>query len=196
MERYFPHFAKPQRCVPSLISKKLMYRYQTFGSRLLAAIIDGIILTIASDFLIKGILGMHYHDSVASTVINDGIFYFYSIFLHYKYGQTIGKKITNVKVVSNADETKLIGLRNSLMRDSIGIALSLIDIVLRQFDIHNSDFGQSLLFISTFGWVLAELVSMLFNKKRRAIHDFLANSVVIDVKVYADLKTNLIVKNN
>jgi len=46
-----------------------------------------------------------------------------------------------------------------------------------------------MLLFSTLGWTLAEIISMLFNKKRRAIHDFLANSVVIDVKVYSNAET-------
>jgi uncharacterized RDD family membrane protein YckC len=171
-----------------------MYRYQTFGSRFLAAIIDGVIFSLVSIF-IHYVFGKHYVDTIADTLIDNGLFYFYSIFLHYKYGQTIGKKITNVKVVSNADETKLIGISNSFKRDSIGIALVLVEILLKQSNLENSNFGSSLLWFSTFGWTLAEIVSMLFNKKRRAIHDFLANSVVIDVKEYSRTEMNLIQKN-
>ena len=158
-----------------------MYRYQTFGSRFLAAIIDGIIFSIIST-LINNVFGRHYADTIPGTIIYSALFYFYSIFLHYKYGQTLGKKITNVRVVSNSDETKLIGLANSFKRDSIGILFVVFEVIARKFDIENSSFGDYLFLFSSFGWVLAELISMLFNRKRRAIHDFLANSVVINVK--------------
>ena len=157
-----------------------MHRYQTFGSRFLAAIIDGVIISLITSLVVR-VFGYRYVDTIAGTLIQNGLFYFYSIFFHYKYGQTLGKKITNVKVVSNTDETKLIGIGNSFKRDSIGIILFLFEILLEKYDTENSSFGQFLLFLSTFGWVLAELISMLFNQKRRAIHDFLANSVVINV---------------
>jgi len=49
-----------------------------------------------------------------------------------------------------------------------------------------------MLLFSTVGWGLAEIVSMLFNKKRRAIHDYLANSVVIDVKASANLQVQTV----
>ena len=113
-------------------------------------------------------------------LISDGLFYFYSIFLLYKFGQTLGKKITNVIVLSYTDESKLIGLANSFKRDSIGILMSTIALFLRVYNINDTPFSQYLILFSTSGWLLAELITMLFNKKRRAIHDFLGNSVVID----------------
>ena len=172
-----------------------MNRYQTFGSRFLAAIIDGIIVSMASQ-IIYYIIGQQYSDTIAYTLIESGLFYFYSIYSHYKFGQTLGKKITNVKVVSHEDETQLIGIVNSFKRDSIGIALSLTGILLKHLNFENSNFGRYLFLFSTFGWTLAEIVSMLFNKKRRAIHDFLANSVVIDVKEYSSAETNLLPKSS
>src|SRR5580765_2693207 len=148
-----------------------MHRYQTFGRRFLAAIIDGIIFSIMS-ILINNIFGRHYVDTIAGTIIYNALFYVYSIFLHYKYGQTLGKKITNVKVVSNTDEGKLIGLANAFKRDSIGILFIVFEVLAKHLDLENSGIGNYLFLFSGFGWVLAELISMLFNRKRRAIHDF------------------------
>jgi len=36
-----------------------------------------------------------------------------------------------------------------------------------------------LAFAAGFGWFIAELVTMLTNSKRRAVHDFIAGSVVV-----------------
>ena len=98
-------------------------------------------------------------------------------------------------MVSHADETQLIGIVNSFKRDSIGIALSLTGILFKHLNFETSNSGRYLFLFSTFGWTPAEIVSMLFNKKRRAIHDFLANSVVIDVKEYSNTETNLLPKS-
>jgi len=166
-----------------------MTRYQTFGSRFLAAIIDGIILSFVYSLFVRFIF--RFDSSQTNQLLDDSLYYIYSIFSHYKYGQTIGKKITNVKVVSNLDESKLIGLANAIKRDNVGIILSILG-----FLIYNSpgqfDLSVYMLLFSTVGWGLAEIVSMLFNKKRRAIHDYLANSVVIDLKSSANLQVQTV----
>jgi len=176
-----------------------MYRYQTFGSRFLATIIDGVLISILTIFVFNTIIKFSpqpYLSATSVTLIRAGLFYFYSIFLHYKYGQTLGKKITNVKVVSKSDETKLITLADAFKRDSIGIILVLIGIFLKQSYPTTPNVMRSLFLFSSQTWMLAEIITMLFNKKRRAIHDFLANSVVIDVKVYPGLETDSRPKNS
>ena len=167
-----------------------MRRYQTFGSRFLSAIIDGLAVSLVGGLIFKSILGSNYMDELLGQILYDGFFYLYSIFLFFFYGQTLGKKITNIKVVSYVDETKLIGLVNAIKRDSVGIVLAAVEIYIRQSAMHDSSLAHWLVNICSFGWVLAELFSMLFNRKRRAIHDFLANSVVIDVKAYPALKVS------
>jgi hypothetical protein len=67
------------------------YRYQTFGSRFLAAMIDGFILSIAARY-VNSFFWQDYDDTIGKLLISDGLFYFYSNFLHYKFGQTLGEK--------------------------------------------------------------------------------------------------------
>jgi len=117
--------------------------------------------------------------------------FFYSVFMHYKYGQTFGKMVAKVKVV-NYDETRNITIRQALLRDSFDIIMETLGLfyfiialfraelptteLLDNFD----DFGGTVGVI----WVLLELVSMQTNDERRAIHDFIAGSVVVrtDIK--------------
>ncbi len=87
----------------------------------------------------------------------------------------------NIKVVSNDDESKLIGLSNSIMRDSIGIAFFLIELILVISNTIESRMGDFIIFLATFGWLFAELITMLLNPKKRSVHDFLAGSVVIHI---------------
>jgi len=175
-----------------------MYRYQTFGSRFLAAIIDSVLISLLANFVFNAIIRFTPQiilHSTSATLTRATLFYFYSIFLHYRYGQTLGKKITNIKVVSNSDETKLIGVLNAFKRDSVGIALVLIGVFLKQSYPTNLNVMRWLFLFSSQTWLMAEVVTMLFNKKKRAIHDFLANSVVIDVKVYPGFETDSSPKN-
>jgi uncharacterized RDD family membrane protein YckC len=164
------------------------YRYQTFGSRFLAAFIDACLFSIVDSY-VNSFFG---YNTIGNLLIADGLFYFYSIFLHYKFGQTLGKKIAQVIVVSNSDESKLIGLANSFKRDSIGILISILGALVKVYHIDGTPLtlSQHLILFSTSGWLLAELITMLFNKKRRAIHDFLGNSVVIDSRVYVKSELN------
>ena len=104
----------------------------------------------------------------------------YSIFLHYKYGQTIGKWVADVKVL-HVSETRSINLKESILRDIPFLLIQVIALFYFVFPTpgnsieHFSDFSSTPLFI----WNLLELITMLTNPKRRAIHDFLAKSVVI-----------------
>lgn len=156
-----------------------MNRYHTFIQRLVAGIIDGIILTIFN--LVMDAVFFGDSQSVITFVFYNGISIFYSVYMHGKYGQTFGKMALKVKVVQHADETRLIGYRAAFLRDSVWIGLVTIEILLAIYQI--SDFSQASYILSLLsgGWFLAELVTMFFNKKRRAVHDLLAGSVVIDI---------------
>ncbi|HLX90029.1 MAG TPA: RDD family protein [Puia sp.] len=158
------------------------YRYETFGSRFLAAIIDGLLLRLVSQYLIST-LKLDYDNDTFALVIRVALFYSYSILLHYRFGQTLGKKIAKVIVVSNSDESQLINLWNAFKRDSVGIFFSGLALLAKVYDIHNS-FTVALIGYSISAWMWAELITLFFNNKMRAIHDFLGNSVVIDSRVF------------
>ena len=112
---------------------------------------------------------------------------FYYIIMHAACGQTLGKMITGVKVVRNND-LKPIGFRHALMRDIVPllfvatsiVMLNSIDIVVAEDK--DAPLQVPLLVVGfaivEFLWPLLELITMLFNRRRRAIHDFIAGTVV------------------
>ena len=110
----------------------------------------------------------------------------YSVFLHGKYGQTIGKKILDIKVY-DLDEENLIGFKRAFYRDSIWIILEIATfiyaIITLALDPGSSSNVQSYYedVVSSISllWFIAEFITMLFNYKGRAVHDYLAKSVVI-----------------
>jgi uncharacterized RDD family membrane protein YckC len=114
-----------------------------------------------------------FHDFFA-----DALFVSYSVFLHGKFGQTIGKIFFKIKVVVNENESEVIGYYRSIKRDSILIIFTAISYL--------PYFNAFIFFdyVSVF-WFLSEIITTLFNEKRRAMHDFLAGSVVIDVRTYS-----------
>jgi uncharacterized RDD family membrane protein YckC len=109
----------------------------------------------------------------------------YSVILHYKYGQTIGKWVATVKVL-DVSETRTLTLRQAFFRDSFYLLVATIGFVYYSFLLTRTDDPITILndysaFADNpvFWWTLIELLTMLTNTKRRAVHDFIAKSVVV-----------------
>jgi uncharacterized RDD family membrane protein YckC len=165
-----------------------MNKYDTFGARFGAAIVDGVIFLPLS-FLdayaadkITGVTGL----LILWTVISMGLFQFYSIYMHGKYGQTIGKRTMGVKIVTFPEELP-INFKHAFIRDLPYTIVLLADIVIAVLVIINREliFNSTIFYVSTwFGyawllWFLLEIISMLFNDKNRAVHDIIAKTVVV-----------------
>lgn len=162
-------------------------KYSTFWLRFFASIIDGIVLSIFSAILIfvgsngSGIIQtvVEYIDYVQYTI--------YSVLLHGLYGQTFGKMAVEVKVVDVKSEES-INFKQAFLRDCVPI-LFLVLMLLASFFIPDeasaSDYPGWAAYVllgfsvSLMGWHLLEIITMLFNEKRRALHDFIAGTVVI-----------------
>jgi uncharacterized RDD family membrane protein YckC len=164
-------------------------KYQTFWPRFWAGWIDALVfvpLWLIDSWLegtkVPLLLALWY-------VLYTLSFDIYSVVMHAKYGQTIGKMAMGVRVL-DLSEAKL-SLRQALLRDAVPIAFSVIAIVqglpLVLAGLSPYQSGAELGWIdmlslgSSLIWFGAELVTMLTNSKRRAIHDYIAGSVVVRV---------------
>jgi uncharacterized RDD family membrane protein YckC len=161
-------------------------KYRTGLKRFGAAIVDGIVFMPLLLFE-QWLLNLTQNMALLSVWVIFAAFLpiFYSIILHYKYGQTIGKWVVEVKVL-HVSETRNINLKESIFRDIVYLSVEIFGLCyflfpalrsnrLATFVQDFSNFSGTPLFI----WNLLELITMLANSKRRAIHDFLARSVVI-----------------
>lgn len=165
-------------------------RYRTSLKRVYAALIDVLVfmpLVLVNYFVFQS-WSNSYTENLLKTIWT--IFFLllpiaYSILCHYKYGQTVGKKIVNIKVL-DISESYGITFRQAVLRDSVILLLTLWQI----FDVlHNFSFFPEGQFIINYQgeysedlflfWTLIELLSMLFNLKRRAVHDLISKSVVV-----------------
>jgi len=161
-------------------------KYQTGLRRLGTAIVDSIVF-IPLLFVEQWVFSKTNNPYV---IISWGIFIsflplFYSVFLHYKYGQTIGKWVAGVKVL-DISESKTLTFRQSLLRDSFYLVIALIGLFYFAFLIFQKDnAGNSYNEYNSFTeqaflwWTIIELISMLTNQKKRAVHDYIAKSVVV-----------------
>lgn len=165
-----------------------MNKYNTSGARFGAAMIDGLI------FLPIGYLNNYLTEVLSNkaglliiwTVIFMCIYQFYTVFLHGKYGQTFGKMAMGVKIVTFPEELP-ISYFQAFIRDLPYFfiyffqTVILISIILFPRLAYNSSLSTTLEILNFAGlaWLLLEIISMLFNEKRRAVHDFIAKTVVI-----------------
>ena len=161
-------------------------KYRTGLKRTGAAIVDGIVFM---PFLLIDQWLLNKKDT-NQMIINWTILFaflpiFYSIFCHYKFGQTIGKWATGVKVL-DISETKMLTLKQSIFRDSFYLAVEMIGLVYFLLLLFQTDKAGVLIndyrnFANQpiLWWTLLELITMMTNNNKRAVHDFIAKSVVI-----------------
>ena len=159
-------------------------RYSTFWPRFLAVILDRTCLSMLSQLLASvikvspgNLIGVFGYVSLLSIHI-------YAIFLHglYGYGQTVGKLLLSLKVVNYPDE-KDINFKQAILRDIVPVFLITTAILIYIVPINqNSNLKQLVLLwvnILYNMWYLLEIIIMFSNKKRRALHDFIAQTIVI-----------------
>ena len=117
--------------------------------------------------------------------------------MHGRWGRTIGKMVTRVKVVDATTEEP-ITYRKAFLRDAVPILLvfpyhahSLYQLITGaeyseiQTDLDLSAPAGGIVWTAfiTWIWCFAEIVTMLTNEKRRAIHDFIAGTVVVRTNI-------------
>lgn len=168
-------------------------KYHTFWRRFFAGILDAFIFFPISWILdfIQNTLHLSFF-AILISIISTYSFLAYSVLLHGYLGQTLGKMICKVKVLDISE--KSLSMRQALIRDLVPILLISFFIPIEVYRILHGIPMEELIesnrtvmwFAILFGmghnlWFFAELITMLTNSKRRAIHDFLARSVVIKI---------------
>jgi uncharacterized RDD family membrane protein YckC len=163
-----------------------MTRYDTFERRLLANVIDSALiactLPLLQDYVPPRVSGpataLFWSGIIALVTI------VYSVGLHARFGQTLGKRITSVRVI-DLSETRGLTLRQALRRD---IGLIVFTAAAFVYEVMTTTLGHQagaariadgLLTLASILWFLIEIVTMIGNSKRRALHDLIAGTVVV-----------------
>lgn len=170
--------------------QRVISKYSTFWPRFWAAIIDGIIFALIL-YVECWVIGIEYSTQDKLLQALNGVqLAIYAIFMHGYFGQTIGKMIMDVKVVSHDLEMD-INITQALRRESVNLLLNILSaliilVVASSIDTSgNISKGLSYAVLG-FGilalvWSISEFVTMLFNDKRRAIHDYIGKTVVVRI---------------
>lgn len=182
-------------------------RYLTFWPRFWASWVDAVVLSpliiIFAVLLLLNTAALLIENArwlmIIFYLISQTSLWFYSIYMHGRWGQTAGKMVTRVRIVDAITEEP-ISYRKAFRRDSLPILIALplhIYTIYRivitgqftpQFDLQSDPLGNPGDWAGTIAWVwvFAELATMLTNKKRRAIHDYIAGTVVVRTNVEAE----------
>lgn len=149
-------------------------KYAGFWIRFVAAMVDGIILSIATNLftvLIVLALGISNIDNPA-VMIFTGIISFiapfvYHILMVYKNeGSTLGKMMVGIKVISSSPEQLSLG--NIILRETIGKIISSVIL-------------------------LAGYIMIAFTEKKQGLHDMIAKTVVVYRDPNKKVSTGLII---
>ena len=182
--------------------------YSGFWSRLGANLLD-VLITIPLILLIQFINSFNLYIYYFTIIPNVLFLFWYNLYLPKKYGGTPGKLIVGLKIVKMNSE--LIGWKESILRHSVYLAISIISISITIIGITFADneiyqsltFMNKSLYLSTLSpgievmstlsnvWFWGEVIILLFNKRRRAIHDFMAGTVIIKSKYIKEIQEKM-----
>jgi uncharacterized RDD family membrane protein YckC len=165
-----------------------MERYYSFWRRLGAGILDGLVLLPISFLAAKLINPENPYSSFTWTVVQSSFFILYNVLFTGLGGQTIGKILLGIKVL-DINEKEVIGIKRAFIRDAFPIILEVAGLLILGLQISGQitsdrigSLAENVISNAWTWWFIAELITMFLNPKRRAIHDFLACSVVISLK--------------
>ena len=176
----------------------LAERYSTFGPRFWTGSVDACVLWPVR-LIATGLLCLNIPRSLAGLliIVQSLVWLLYTVVMHARYGQTVGKMVTKVRVVDFGTEGR-ISWRQAWLREAIAIVLSLgllgleVPLVLTS-GLNPRAFGNRGTLPASRGfwllmalpglWFLAEVLTMLTNEKRRALHDFMAGTVVVRTNI-------------
>ncbi|HEV8248002.1 MAG TPA: RDD family protein, partial [Polyangiaceae bacterium] len=166
--------------------------YRTFWRRFWSGNVDGLIFLPLREF--DSLIAPHLTTPIARTawfVLVSSAFPAYSVYMHGRFGQTLGKRFLRVKVTDLAGGPLTMG--QAFRRELINLAFTVWSVMLgaavlmrggNRPDPTEADLGPAAGI--AFGLFGLELLSTLGSSKRRALHDLIAGSVVVRVGADAD----------
>jgi uncharacterized RDD family membrane protein YckC len=188
-----PFITADQRAKPAdaaKISSVVENRFKTFWRRVWAGTIDSTVfwpLVFVNTWVWKTFKD-HSVLLLFWFIFSSTVFHIYNIVFHGIYGQTLGKMAVNVKVV-NVSGDKL-SMSQAFRRDMVPLFFLAISLAFDGPKILHGIYPPNpafiklnfIFFLTLFtgmGWFFAEVITMLTNNRRRAIHDYIAGSVVV-----------------
>ena len=171
------------------LTEQALKRYRTGVRRAVALFVDAIVLLLIA--LLMGLIGSSLN-STPFMVIPFFIYpasWAYSVLMHGRYGQTVGKMACGIRVLDISERP--ITMRQAFLRDGVKIGLDIATLLMISPYVLSEGGGidsyapgrgmQGAIGFAQIIWILAEILTFLTNRKRRAVHDFIADTVVVRI---------------
>jgi uncharacterized RDD family membrane protein YckC len=151
---------------------------------MLAFLIDGTVISTLTGliaWIVRADIGMVVN--VIMALAYSSVTAAYAVYMHGRFGQTLGKFIARVRV-TRRDGSRL-SYRQAAVRDFLPCLLVPVSMWYALNQVITGELPDLSLYNSVsslaLAWVFLELLTMLLNNERRAIHDFIADTVVVRV---------------
>ena len=194
---------------PLFINKISDTLYSGFWARLGALMLDSIFL-IPFILLVQYINGFGKYIYFITLVPYLLIVFGYQIYLPKKYGGTPGKLIVGNTIICINGQP--ITWKEAILRHCVTLILTIVSVVFYSICISQADdetfkslswikrsrylmsFSPS--FFQVYNiinivWVFSEFVVLLTNKRKRALHDFLAGTVIVKTKYLEEIRASM-----
>ncbi len=172
-------------------------RYLTFPPRFWAGWVDALVLWPIG-FLATLFLSLDWPRWVVAVVvlIQSLAWVVYTVGMHARWGQTVGKMVTKVKLLDARQEGR-ITLYQATIREVVPLLADLgalgwqLRLILNgsadKYGVPVHDDIRIEWFLSALPmiWFVAEIVTMFTNHQRRALHDLIAGTVVVRTNIHA-----------
>ena len=186
--------------------------YSTFWSRLGAYLLD-VLISVPLIGLVLFINSLDKNIFFLTTIPSLLYIFWYWIYLPKRYGGTLGKLIIGLKIVKI--DSSPIGWKEAFLRYIVDFGCAIINHVVRVITIllADNEIYKSLSWLNQLEylssiisviymtilyniWILSGLITLLFNKRRRAIHDFIAGTVIVKSKYIEKIRNEMDELNN
>jgi uncharacterized RDD family membrane protein YckC len=165
-----------------------MEKYQTFGRRVGAYILDSILLLAVNWFLTFALMASPLLMTNGAPImllwaIPSFIAALYDILMHYFRGQTLGKMAVKVKVLSDSETPINLGQSIARSLPQLITPMFAVSFATAADFVEAINYWNNLLYGVTVAFSIINAVVCLANEKRRALHDFIAGTVVVRTDV-------------
>lgn len=176
--------------------------YAGFWPRLFSILLDFLIL-LPLNFIVLLLNSLSKDMYFITLVPNILIILWYQVYLVKRFGGTPGKLIVGIRILKL--NLQPISWKEAILRYSILFVITIYVIIVTISSLTRADTQiynnlgwlqkqQYLLFLSpilfkiyTWSsniWIYSELIVLLTNEKKRAIHDYIAGTVIVDIKAF------------
>jgi uncharacterized RDD family membrane protein YckC len=179
--------------------------YAGFWRRFCAIWVDAFIV-MPLGFFFFWLEGFDKTLAIVIMIPSTALFSMYHVYFNARYGGSLGKLAVGIRV-TRPDGTK-IGWTEAIARSAVDMAFALVTLSIQVWaltQVSHEDYSHAMGFVARMEllrpfrpswfpvksilsqvWIWGELIVLLLNRRKRALHDFIAGTIVIR-KEFADI---------